>query len=147
MKKLGLIALSLLTTATIYAQEITSYDAYQIKNNVYIEILDIKRVEKYGWDNLEIEYTLNNASEYDLQKVDFLIHLLDKNQEEIGTMELYTFDVPKKSNKTYKNIEVLSPFVNEKFDHYIVETKKLDVITDPKASVVSISSTQDISLK
>ncbi|UXP32227.1 hypothetical protein N6H18_17955 [Reichenbachiella agarivorans] len=147
MKKLVSIAIGLLAAATAIAQDLSPYAAYQIKENVKVEILEIKRVEKYGWDNLEVSYRLINESNYDLQKVDFLVHLIDVNQNEIGTVELFAFDIPKKSDDQYKSIEVLSPYANENVTKHYVETKAMDVMIGQQNQTVSIQSTQSVRFK
>ncbi|MCV9387225.1 hypothetical protein [Reichenbachiella ulvae] len=134
MKKISLIVVGVLAAIGTMAQEITPYQAYQIKKEVTIEILEIKRVEKYGWDNLEIQYRLKNNSPYDLQKIDFFVHLLDADQKEIGSIELFAFNIDKASNKKYKSVEVLSPYVNESIGQHIVETKQIDVVLDEDGS-------------
>lgn len=142
MKRKFLMAIaSLLCASSAMAQEISPYQAYQIKNQVDVKILEIKRVEKYGWDNLEIKYELINESDYDLQKLDFFVHLLDENGEEIGSIELFAFDISKSSKEKLKSIEVLSPYVNEDIATQIVETKLIEVFTDEnKESIVSIQA-------
>ncbi|MBU2913997.1 hypothetical protein [Reichenbachiella agariperforans] len=147
MKKCMLIILGLVTAVTAMAQDLSPYKAYQIKQNVKVEILEIKRVEKYGWDNLEVKYRLTNKSNYDLQKVDFLVHLLDENDKEIGSIELFAFKVPKSSSKKYKSVDILSPYVNAEIANQLVETKQLDVLIDNQESMVSIKSSQDLNLK
>ena len=46
----------------VSAQEISPYSKHKINEGVSVEIQEVKRVEKYGWDNLEINYRLKNNS-------------------------------------------------------------------------------------
>jgi len=148
MKKIVVLLLALFAGSGLQAQSLTPYTEYKIKEGVTVQINEIKRVEKYGWDNLEVVYVLKNETSFDIQKLDFMIHLLDKNQKEIGTIKAHACEIPKLSENTLTFVEVGSEYINEKIVSYIPETINMDVVIDsPDSQIVSVKGAQNISIK
>ncbi|MFY0628412.1 MAG: hypothetical protein JXR07_19100 [Reichenbachiella sp.] len=148
MNKLIILLLAVFANTGLFAQSLTPYTEYKIKEGVSIQIKDIQRVEKYGWDNLEVNYVLKNESNFEIQKLDFMIHLLDKNQNEIGTIDAHVFDIPRLSEREMKFVEIGSEFVNDKIATFIPETTHFDIIVEDKESqLVSIKGTKSIGIK
>lgn len=148
MNRLATLLLVLIASASLHAQSLTPYTEYKIKEGITVQIEDIHRVEKYGWDNLEVVYVLKNETNFDVRKLDFMIHLLDENQKEIGTIVAHATEVPKHSQKTMKFVDIGSDFVNEKITTSIPETTSIDVIIENQESqVVSIKGSNSIYLK
>ncbi|MEP1782529.1 hypothetical protein [Reichenbachiella sp.] len=130
MKKiLAMLLVSTLGVAAT-AQEITPYTQYKINEGVSVEVKKLKRVEKYGWDNFEVTYRLKNNTEFDLFKVDLTLYLVDKNDRQVGVVEVHDFKVPKNSDKEYLYVDLHSPYVNEKFDKIIVVKNNLEVMLE-----------------
>ncbi len=144
MNKLVMILLALVVSVGVQAQSLTPYAKYKIKEGVSVEILDIHRVEKYGWDNLEVDYQLKNNTPYKIQKIDFMIHLVDQDQKEIGSFKVHATEVPEFSDDRRVYFEIGSEYVNEKIDQFIVETLAMDIITEDNSEVVSIKGTETI---
>lgn len=149
MKRIILILLGGLTALSVHAQDasLSPYEAYQIKKNIEVEILEVKRVAKYGWDNLEIKYKLTNNSDYDLQKFDFMIHLVDKKGHEIGTVDAFAFGIEKNSTTQLRYVETMSSYAHMPIDIGIPETYQLDVILDDKFDNQTASVSKVISVK
>ncbi|MGL1885236.1 MAG: hypothetical protein OCD76_01880 [Reichenbachiella sp.] len=142
MKKLILTLVGGLAALATMAQDLSPYTAFQIKKNVKVEILEVERVEKYGWDNLEIKYRLTNNSAFDLEKYDFMIHLVDKNGHAIGTINAYAFDIDKKTINEGKYIDTMSPYVNDVIAEYIPEGDNMTVIVEGSNEIMSIRKSQ-----
>ena len=148
MNKLVMTLCALALTMGAVAQNLTPYEKYKIREGVFVEILDIHRVEKYGWDNLEVDYNVKNNTSYDIQKLDFMIHLLDKNKNEIGSFKVHATEVPKFSEGKRVYFEVGSEYVNENIDQHIVETVAIDIIAEEDESkVVSIEGSESVVVK
>jgi hypothetical protein len=120
------------------AQEISPYSEYKIRQGVTIEVQDVQRVEKYGWDNLEVTYRLKNNTEYNLFKVDLTFYLIDKHDEQVGIVYVHDFKVPKNSDKLYKFVDIHSPYVNEKYDKIIVVKNNLEVMLEDDGSKLAL---------
>ena len=130
MKKTMITMLAILICASIQAQDLSAYKAYQIREGVELQILDIKRVEQYGWDNLEIKYRLKNTTDFEIRKLDFNVHLLDKNHDEIGTIEAHVFSVPKRSDEIRNYVDAKTAFGSDTIAKHIGEVVQLDVYVD-----------------
>ncbi|WP_422358715.1 hypothetical protein [Reichenbachiella sp.] len=149
MKKLVAILLVSALGATATAQKINSYTQHKINQGVSIDVKKIKRVEKYGWDNFEVTYRLKNSTEFDLFKVDLTLYLVDKNDRQVGVVEVHDFKVPKNSDAEYHYVDLHSPYVNEKFDKIVVVKNNLEVMIDtPEAvSIAKINCEPAFSMK
>lgn len=135
MKKiLTMLLVSTLGVAAT-AQDITPYSQYKINEGVSVEVKKLKRVEKYGWDNFEVVYRLKNETKYDLFKVDLTLYLVDKNDRQVGVVEVHDFKVPKNSDEEYHFVDLHSPYVNEKFDKIIVVKNNIEIMLDSPEAV------------
>ncbi|MEO9964320.1 MAG: hypothetical protein ABJF11_00945 [Reichenbachiella sp.] len=121
--------------ATATAQEISPYSQYKINEGVSVEVKKIKRVEKYGWDNFEVTYRLKNNTNYDLFKVDLTLYLVDKNDRQVGIVEVHDFKVPKNSDAEYHFVDLHSPYVNEKYDKIIVVKNNLEIMLESPEAI------------
>ncbi|MEO9965050.1 MAG: hypothetical protein ABJF11_04630 [Reichenbachiella sp.] len=90
----------------------SSYDNGQIN----VEVDEVIRIEKYGWENLELSYQLTNGSDRQLKRIDFKVILLDKDQKSVGEIDVHDFNIPENSKITYKYIEMNPDFVNARID-------------------------------
>lgn len=116
--------------AAATAQEITPYSQYKINEGVKVEVKQLNRVEKYGWDNFEVTYRLTNATEFDLFKVDLTLYLVGKDDEQVGVIEIHDFKVPKHSDAEYHYVDLHSPYVNEKYEKIVVVKNNIEVLLD-----------------
>lgn len=121
--------------ANAMAQEITSYVKYKINEGVTVEIERVKKVQQYGWDNFEVSYRLINDTNYDLQKIDLNIYLVDKKDEEVGIIEIHEFDIPKNSDAVYHFVDIHPEFVHEKYKSVIPVKEKIEVLVPHSAGV------------
>lgn len=142
MKAIVLTLFGCLVALATLAQEISPYQAYQIKENIKVEVLSIERVEKYGWDNLEVKYRVSNNSSYDLAKYDFMIHLVDGENKEIGSMEAFTFDIAKKSIIEGKYVQTMTPFANEDIQQFIAESQNISIRLEEEGQIVCIAESK-----
>lgn len=149
MKKLVAVLLVIALGATATAQEITSYSQHKINEGVSVEIKKLKRVEQYGWDNFEVTYRLKNNTDFDLFKVDLTLYLVDKNDREVGIVEIHDFKVPKNSDEEYHYVDLHSPYVNKKFDKIVVVKNNIEVqLGTPEAvSIAKINCEPTFSMK
>ncbi|MEP2025340.1 MAG: hypothetical protein ABJH98_08615 [Reichenbachiella sp.] len=149
MKKLVAMLLVGALGATATAQEISSYSQYKINEGVSVDVKKIKRVEQYGWDNFEVTYRLKNNTEFDLFKVDITLYLVDKNDREVGIVEIHDFKVPKNSDEEYHYVDLQSPYVNEKYNKIVVVKNNIEVLVDkPEAiSIAKINCEPNFSMK
>lgn len=149
MKKLVAVLLVSALGAVATAQEISSYTQYKIKEGVNVEVKKIKRVEQYGWDNFEVTYRLKNNTSFDLFKVDVILYLIDKNDRQVGMVEIHDFKVPKKSDEEYHYVDLHSPYVNEKYDKIVVVKNNIEVqLETPEAmSIAKINCEPNFSMK
>lgn len=138
MKKLVAVLLVSLLGGAVTAQEISSYTQHKINEGVQVEVKKVKRVEQYGWDSFEVTYRLKNTTAFDLFKVDLTLYLVDKNDRQVGVVEVHDFKVPKNSDEEYHYVDIHSPYVNEKFDKIVVVKNNLEVMVE-KPEAVSIA--------
>lgn len=143
MNKLKVFVVLLLVGTSVMAQKSSNISPADLEDDLKIEILEINRVEKYGWDNLEIIYKLTNNSNYDIQKIDFNVHLAGADGNRIGSINVHAFRIPKKSDRTIKFAEVSSDYVNAQFEGSSADITNVDVIIDSeKGSIVTIKTDQ-----
>lgn len=149
MKKLLTVLLVSALGATATAQEISSYSQYKINEAVQVEVKNVKRVEQYGWDSFEVTYRLKNNTQFDLFKVDLTLYLIDKNDRQVGAVEVHDFKIPKNSDAEYHYVDLHSPYVNEKFDKIVVVKNNLEVqVETPEAvSIAKINCEPKFSMK
>lgn len=135
--------------ASATAQDITPYSQYKINESVTVEIKDLKRVEKYGWDNFEITYQIKNETNYDLFKIDATLYLVDKYDQQVGVVEIHDFNIPKNSDQEYTYVDLHSPFVNEKYKKIIVVKNNLEVVleSDRQTSLAKVHCKPNLSMK
>lgn len=135
MRKLLAVLLACALGAAATAQEITPYTQYKINEGVSLEVSKLKRVEQYGWDSFEVTYRLKNNTAFDLFKVDVTLYLVDKNDNQVGTVEIHDFKVPKNSDEEYTYIDLKSPYVNEKYNKIVVVKNNIEVqVEDPNGT-------------
>ncbi|WP_162556012.1 hypothetical protein [Reichenbachiella versicolor] len=145
MNKMSLTLFGLLISLGVYAQDFTAYQAYQIREGIQLEIKDIKKVAKYGWDNLEITYTVTNETDFDIHKLDFNIHLIDNHNQAIGTVEAHAFSLPKHSEEERHYTDAKTEFGSAKIKKEIGEIVQMDVYVDKDSlTVASIKTVAEI---
>lgn len=143
MKKIVLCMLAGLLIFQLHAQQYRTEIKSQIVKGLKIKVKKINRVEKYGWDNLEVVYELTNQSDFNIRKLDFTVQLLDHNKNEVGSVEVHAFGIPKESSRTLKYADVGNQFVNTKFQDFTTSCTLIDVeLTGEHKKVVSIKGTE-----
>jgi len=149
MKKILAVLLVCALGVAATAQKISPYTQYKINEGVNVEVKKIKRVEQYGWDNFEVTYRLKNNTSFDLFKVDLILYLVDKNDKQVGVVEIHDFKVPKNSDEEYHYVDLHSPYVNEKYDKIVVVKNNIEVLLEtPEAiSIAKINCEPNFSMK
>lgn len=120
MKKVFTFLFAIALGASALAQTIQSID-----DQVSIEVKRIVRIEKYGWDNLEIAYKIINKSDRNLKRVDFTVALMDGNGFQIGIIDVHDFYVQKRSKKKCTYIEMSPEFVNTDIREFKLLSKSI----------------------
>ena len=138
MNKLVVILIALVGFSNVQAQDLNKDTKFQIKEGLNISVQEINRVEKYGWDNLEVKYSVQNESDFDIRKLDFTIYLMNENDEKVGTIEVHAFNIPKSSEKSLNYVDIGSEYVNTKIDDFSLKTQLLDVVVEGE-KIVTIS--------
>lgn len=142
MNKLLFISIALLGSVSLRAQELSSDNKEDILSSISINVLEVNRVEKYGWDQLEVLYNLQNNSDFTIKKLDFIITLQDEEGNEVGTVDGHAFNIPEATSRDMKYFDVGSQYVNAKINSFSAKTILLDVVVDDESQkVVSIKNT------